>query len=89
VPRTKPRREQLIRAMRAQEMGLLSVLVDDDKREAKTMATALRHLPQQRAPGAVVVPGLLDGLPNVARLVRTALAETSPRPMSVAARYRA
>jgi predicted glycosyltransferase len=89
VPRTKPRREQLIRAQRAQEMGLLSVLVDDDKREAKTMATALRHLPQQQAPGAVVVPGLLDGLPNVARLVRKALGETKPRPMSVAARYRA
>jgi predicted glycosyltransferase len=70
-------------------MGLLSVLVDDDRREAKTMATALRHLPQQRTPGPVVVPGLLDGLPNVARLVRQALAETSPRPMSVAARYRA
>jgi len=53
------------------------------------MATALRHLPQQTTPGAVVVPGLLDGLPNVARLVRKALAETAPRPMSVAARYRA
>jgi predicted glycosyltransferase len=89
VPRTKPRREQLIRAMRAQEMGLLSVLVDDDRREAKTMATALRHMQQQRTPGAVVVPGLLDGLPNVARLVQKALAETAPRPMSVAARYRA
>jgi hypothetical protein len=53
------------------------------------MATALRHLPQQRTPSAVIVPGLLDGLPNVARLVEHALAETSPRPMSVAARYRA
>jgi predicted glycosyltransferase len=89
VPRTEPRREQLIRALRAQEMGLLSVLVDDDRHDAKTMATALRHLPQQQTPGSVVVPGLLDGLPNVARLVRKALAETKPRPMSVAARYRA
>jgi predicted glycosyltransferase len=89
VPRTQPRREQLIRAMRAQELGLLSVLVDDDRRDAKTMATALRQLPQQQAPGSVVVPGLLDGLPNVARLVTKALAETAPRPMSVAARHRA
>jgi predicted glycosyltransferase len=89
VPRTKPRREQLIRAVRAQEMGLLSVLVDDDVRDAKTMATALRHMPHQRTPSSVVVPGLLDGLPNVARLVQQALAETAPRPMSVAARYRA
>jgi predicted glycosyltransferase len=89
VPRTRPRREQLIRAQRAQELGLLSMLVDDDKRSAKSMITALRHLPQQRSPSSVVVPGLLDGLPNVARLVRQALAETSPRPMSLAARYRA
>jgi len=89
VPRTQPRREQLIRAMRAQEMGLLSVLVEDDKRDPKSMATALRHLPQQSLPSSVVVPGLLDGLPNVARLVRKKLAETSPHPMSVAARHRA
>jgi predicted glycosyltransferase len=89
VPRSKPRRDQLIRAMRAQEMGLLSMLVDDDKRDAKSMATALRRLPQQSPPSSVVVPGLMDGLPNVARLVRKALAETSPHPMSVAARHRA
>ena len=89
VPRTKPRREQLIRAMRAQEMGLLSMLVDDDKREARTMATALRRLPQQSTPSSVVVPGLLDGLPNVARLVRRALAETAPHPMRVAMWHRA
>ena len=36
-----------------------------------------------------VMARLVDGLPNVARLVEHALAETSPRPMSVAARYRA
>jgi predicted glycosyltransferase len=89
VPRTEPRREQLIRALRAQEMGLLSVLVENNKRDAKRMATALRQLPQQSAPSSVVVPGLLDGLPNVARLVRKALAETAPHPMSVAARHRA
>jgi hypothetical protein len=53
------------------------------------MATALRQLPHQRPPSSVVVPGLLDGLANVARLVRQALAETKPKPMSVAARYRA
>jgi predicted glycosyltransferase len=89
VPRSKPRREQLIRAQRAQQMGLLSMLVDDDRRDVKSMATALRHLPQQRTPSSVVVPGLLDGLPNVARLVGQALATTTPHPMSVAARYRA
>jgi gamma-glutamyltranspeptidase len=37
------------------------------------MATALRHLPQQSLPSSVVVPGLLDGLENVNRLVGQAL----------------
>jgi hypothetical protein len=46
------------------------MLVDDGVRRAQDMATALRHLPQQNRPSDVVVPGLLDGLPNVNRLAR-------------------
>ncbi len=68
VPRTRPRMEQFIRARRADQLGLVKVLVDDGVREPKTMATALRHLLQQQPPSSVVVPGLLDGLPNVNRL---------------------
>jgi hypothetical protein len=37
------------------------------------MATAIRQLPQQSPPSEVVVPGLLDGLKNVNRLVQVAL----------------
>jgi len=70
VPRTVPRKEQFIRADRAQELGLLRMLADDGVRDARDMATALRHLPQQNRPSDVVVPGLLDGLPNVNRLAR-------------------
>jgi predicted glycosyltransferase len=70
VPRTVPRMEQFIRADRAQELGLLRMLADDGVRDAREMATALRHLPQQNRPSDVVVPGLLDGLPNVNRLAR-------------------
>lgn len=69
VPRTTPRREQLIRAQRGEELGLLKCLVDDGVRDPAVMATALRHLPQQARPSKVVVPGLLDGLANVNRLV--------------------
>ncbi len=69
VPRTEPRREQVIRATRAAEMGLLSVLEDDGTRPAANMVTALRQLPQQGRPSDVIVPGLLDGLANVNRLV--------------------
>ena len=34
------------------------------------MAAALRALPQQNLPSEVVVPGLLEGLRNVNRLVQ-------------------
>jgi hypothetical protein len=37
------------------------------------MATALRQLPQQALPSEVVVPGLMDGLENLNRLVNHAV----------------
>ncbi|HYC13663.1 MAG TPA: glycosyltransferase [Stellaceae bacterium] len=70
VPRTQPRLEQYIRAARAQELGLVRMLIDDQARDPRVMATALRQLPQQSPPSQVVVPGLLDGLESVNRLAR-------------------
>ncbi len=61
--------EQAIRAARAQELGLAQMLPEDGPHDPRVMATALRQLPQQRLPSQVVVPGLLDGLSNVNRLV--------------------
>ncbi len=75
VPRTRPRMEQYIRAARAQETGLLSMLEDDGIRDAKSMATALRQLTQQKRPSEVIVPGLLDGLENICRLTDSWLDE--------------
>ena len=75
VPRQVPRREQLIRATRATDLGLISMLIDDGRRDPHTMATALRRLPQQRPPSEVVIPGLLDGFVNVNRLVKLLLGE--------------
>ncbi len=77
VPRSMPRLEQMIRTSRAQDMGLIKMLVDDGDRDAWMMATALRHLPQQARPSDVVVPGLLDGLTSVNRLVGRALQQAS------------
>ncbi len=74
-PRQVPRREQLIRAARASDLGLVSMLTDDGRRDPLTMATALRRLPQQHPPSDVVIPGLLDGFVNVNRLVELLLAE--------------
>ena len=80
VPRMVPRLEQYMRASRAQDLGLVKCLVDKGPRDPRVMATALRHLPQQSRPSEVVVPGLLDGLPNVNRLAKRLLsARTGPR----------
>ena len=83
VPRSVPRREQLIRARRAEELGLVKCLEADDERDAKLMATALRHLPQQRRPSETVVPGLLDGLENVNRLTDRIIAGRAKRPVAL------
>jgi predicted glycosyltransferase len=69
VPRTAPRLEQHIRASRAAELGLVSMLSDDGSHDPAVMAAALRALPRQNRPSDVVVPGLLEGLTNVSRLV--------------------
>ena len=69
VPRTAPRLEQHIRAERAAELGLVSMLSDDGSYDPAVMAAALRALPRQNRPSEVVVPGLLEGLTNVSRLV--------------------
>ncbi|HYM32474.1 MAG TPA: hypothetical protein VEU47_14310 [Candidatus Cybelea sp.] len=74
VPRTRPRMEQYIRTARAQELGLVQMLEDDGRYDAKVMADALRNLPRQRLPSEFVVPGLLEGLDNVNRLVTPFLA---------------
>jgi predicted glycosyltransferase len=69
VPRTAPRLEQFIRASRAAKLGLVSMLSDDGTYDPAVMAAALRALPRQNRPSDVVVPGLLEGLKNVSRLV--------------------
>ena len=67
IPREQPRLEQRIRALKAQELGLANVLLDDGIRDPAKMAAALRAMPKQNLPSEVVVPGLLEGLYNVNR----------------------
>jgi len=75
VPRMRPRMEQYIRASRAQELGLVRMLENDGRLDPMAMIKALRELPYQNRPSEVVVPGLLEGLDNVNRLVEPWLAE--------------
>lgn len=70
VPRKRPRMEQFIRAERAQQLGLVRMLEEDDTYNPASMAEAMRGLPRQRLPSEVVIPGLLEGLENVNRLVQ-------------------
>ena len=65
----RPRLEQFIRARAARNLGLVEMLDAERGRDPHAMATALRQLPQQGLPSDVVVPGLLDGVGNVLRLV--------------------
>lgn len=70
VPRKRPRMEQFIRAHRAEQLGLVRMLEDDGEYDPAIMATAIRNLPRQPLPSEVVIPGLLEGLDNVDRLVQ-------------------
>jgi predicted glycosyltransferase len=83
VPRTKPRLEQFIRARAARNIGLVEMLDADKGRDPHAMATALRQLPQQGVPSDVVVPGLLDGIGNVWRLVAKQLMHPHRGPASL------
>ena len=82
MPRTKPRLEQFIRASRAQELGLLSMLNYDKEPDPKTLATALCQLPQQNSPSEIILPGLLDGLENINRLVSQNIARSHRQELS-------
>jgi len=69
IPRTLPRLEQHIRASRASELGLVSMLAEDQSMDPGAMSAALRSLPQQKLPSSAIVPGLLDGSTNLARQI--------------------
>ncbi len=75
VPRVVPRREQAIRAARAEEIGLLRVLPIDQYPDVGLMSAALAELPRQAAPSANGPPSLLGGLDVIKGRVGQFLAE--------------
>ena len=85
VPRTVPRLEQYIRAKRAEELGLVSVLVEDEALDPMAMANALRKLPGQKRPSEVADSSILDGHVLVRRLAERwikPLSDTATRDIS-------
>jgi predicted glycosyltransferase len=87
VPRVVPRQEQMIRALKAEEAGLLSVLPIDLYPDTERMIEALSRLPHQKPPSAKGIPGLLDGLDRIDERAEEILRSRSARfaPQSVAA----
>ncbi|MEJ8572424.1 glycosyltransferase family protein [Microbaculum marinum] len=65
VPRVVPRQEQMIRALKAEEAGLLSVLPIDLYPDTGRMIDALARVSRQNPPSAKGIPGLLDGLDRI------------------------
>ncbi len=62
VPRIEPRREQAIRADRAERSGLLKVLPIDKYPDPELMTNALADLPKRPKPSAAGIDNLLGGL---------------------------
>ncbi len=71
VPRIRPRREQIIRAQKAEALGLIRMLEDPvdagtaQTRDPLPLIRALQALPDQPRPSHRRIPGLLDGLDHV------------------------
>lgn len=68
VPRKSPRREQLLRATRAAELGLVRVLDIDSGNDPVVMAAALRGFADQAPPSMHGAAKMLKGLDNIAAL---------------------
>jgi predicted glycosyltransferase len=65
VPRVLPRREQLIRATRAAELGLVDTLLPDEAEDAATMSARLLALPGRARPLEAGAASMLDGLQRI------------------------
>ncbi len=69
MPRTEPRTEQLIRARRAAELGLITLL-EPKQNNAANLQPLLENLTAQARPAGKLPAGMLDGMDNIcARIV--------------------
>lgn len=70
VPRIQPREEQLIRARRAAELGLVEMLLPDEAEDPLRLAAALGALPYREPPSKSSANGLrLEGLVHISEIV--------------------
>lgn len=83
VPRTKPRREQEIRASRAAELGIVDMLLPEEAADPVTLARALEKLPSRNRPSQAAQPLKLDGLDLICDLVGDHFAHLSRQDLTV------
>ncbi len=79
VPRTMPREEQLIRARRAAELGLIDMLLPEESAEPLRLAAALKVLPQRARPSEAGSGLRLDGLTHISDIVQGWLVDDDRR----------
>lgn len=83
VPRTKPREEQLIRARRAAELGLIEMLLPDEAKVSQRFADALMALPGRPRPSQSNPHLRLEGLPHISEIVAELLDRRASPHLSV------
>ena len=70
VPRVQPREEQLIRATRATELGLIDMLRPEESADPMRLADALRRLLVRQPPSVTAHESIrLEGLPHISQIV--------------------
>jgi predicted glycosyltransferase len=69
VPRTSPREEQLIRAQRAKELGLVDMMLPEEANDPEALAARLASLPQRPLPNEMGAAGMLNGLESISKWV--------------------
>ncbi|MEP7207255.1 MAG: glycosyltransferase, partial [Casimicrobiaceae bacterium] len=87
IPRVLPRREQVMRAQRAEELGLVRMLDPEGDQPAAAMAAALRDLDRQQAPSAAGADRMLNGLDVITGLIADHVGRVAPRRLRAGARY--
>lgn len=83
VPRVTPREEQLIRARRAAELGVIDMLLPEEAEDPARLARSLQLLPGRAKPSQVTSKLKLDGLENITDLVGEWLEPGSQKNLSV------
>lgn len=79
VPRTAPRREQLIRASRAAELGLVDMIMPEEAADPLQMSVRLRRLVDRPQPQCAGAEDMLGGLERIRDLVEGYFADTNRR----------